>query len=161
MQLSLYNEEHGSELYVMSSDMLVRELKADYEAGFPAPYEVESNQFYIVDETLTPDRDTFDTVEEAVKALKDEDYIVESISGFEDCETVPATKGHHETVEEYWGDMAWSSELDDTATDEENARIYAVYNDEIDDYCQLGTITEIYDEEGDVIEYILNRELIF
>lgn len=62
-------------------------------------------------------------------------------------ETVEFGMSHKEVLKKYWGENAFSSEIEE---DEEDSHtiIYAVYNDDIDDYFQLGTITEILDSDN-------------
>lgn len=45
--------------------------------------------------------------------------------------------------------------------DTENSLVYAVYNDEIDDYFQLGTITEILNGKNEYTAIKVYREIIF
>lgn len=63
-------------------------------------------------------------------------------------EKVVLGMSHEEALTEFWGDTAFSSEIEE---DEEYSHtiIYAVYNDDIDDYHQLGTLTEIFDIENE------------
>lgn len=45
--------------------------------------------------------------------------------------------------------------------DIENSLMYAVYNDKIDDYFQLGTLTEILNKDNECIAIKVYREVIF
>lgn len=72
---------------------------------------------------------------------------------------IEADLSHDEVLKKYWGDCAWSSMFGDDE-EIENSLMYAVYNDEIDDSVQLGTLTEILDENNNVIDYIIYRTVI-
>lgn len=73
--------------------------------------------------------------------------------------TIEVNLTHDEVIKKYWGDSAWSSAFrDDKNT--ENSLMYAVYNDEISEEFQFGTLTEILDENNKVVDYIIYRTII-
>lgn len=73
--------------------------------------------------------------------------------------TIEADLSHDQVLKKYWGNYAWSSMFGDDE-ERENSLMYAVYNDEIDDSVQLGTLTEILDDNNNVIDYIIYRTVI-
>ena len=77
-----------------------------------------------------------------------------------ELEVVVTDMTHEEALTKYWGEQAFSSMLGDDE-DIDNSLMYAVYNDEIDDYFQLGTLTEILNEENECIAIKVYREVIF
>ena len=58
----------------------------------------------------------------------------------------------------HWGTSAYGLLIDDKTVDEENTEVYAIYNDDIDDYAQLGTLTIKHNE--DFSAYKVYKDLI-
>lgn len=86
--------------------------------------------------------------------------MIKTLEDITELEVVVTDMTHEEVLTKYWGEQAFSSMLGDDE-DIENSLIYAVYNDEIDDYFQLGTLTEILNEENECIAIKVYREVIF
>jgi len=74
-------------------------------------------------------------------------------------ETIETDITHEEALTKYWGKNAWSNMFGDDENIE-NSLMYAVYNDEIADNLQLGTITEIYDKNANLIDIKIYRDLM-
>lgn len=68
-----------------------------------------------------------------------------------------APLNHYEALKQYWGEQAYSALLEDDS--EDNYLIYAIYNDELDETTQLGTLTEIYDTSGNQLVTKIYREI--
>lgn len=86
--------------------------------------------------------------------------MIKTLEDITELEVVVTDMTHEEVLTKYWGEQAFSSMLGDDE-DIENSLMYAVYNDEIDDYFQLGTLTEILNEENECIAIKVYREVIF
>lgn len=86
--------------------------------------------------------------------------MIKTLEDITELEVVITDMTHEEVLTKYWGEQAFSSMLGDDE-DIENSLMYAVYNDEIDDYFQLGTLTEILNEENECIAIKVCREVIF
>ena len=86
--------------------------------------------------------------------------MIKTLEDITELELVVIDMTHDEVLTKYWGEHAFSSMLGD-AEDIQNSLTYAVYNDKIDDYFQLGTITEISNEENECIALKIYREVIF
>jgi len=86
--------------------------------------------------------------------------MIKTLEDITELEVVVTDMTHEEVLAKYWGEQAFSSMLGDDE-DIENSLMYAVYNDEIDDYFQLGTLTEILNEENECIAIKVYREVIF
>ncbi|HAP8541940.1 TPA: hypothetical protein NBN21_003036 [Enterococcus faecium] len=58
------------------------------------------------------------------------------------------TENYHQVLSEYFGEAYWTSEFEVEEIDiEENKKIFAVYNNELDEICQLGIITLTYENK--------------
>lgn len=86
--------------------------------------------------------------------------MIKTLEDITELEVVITDMTHEEVLTKYWGEQAFSSMLGDDE-DIDNSLMYAVYNDEIDDYFQLGTLTEILNEENECIAIKVYREVIF
>lgn len=86
--------------------------------------------------------------------------MIKTLEDITELEVVVTDMTHEEVLTKYWGEQAFSSMLGDEE-DIDNSLMYAVYNDEIDDYFQLGTLTEILNEENECIAIKVCREVIF
>lgn len=86
--------------------------------------------------------------------------MIKTLEDITELEVVITDMTHEEVLTKYWGEQAFSSMLGDEE-DIDNSLMYAVYNDEIDDYFQLGTLTEILNEENECIAIKVCREVIF
>jgi len=86
--------------------------------------------------------------------------MIKTLEDITELEVVVTDMTHEEVLTKYWGEQAFSSMLGDDE-DIDNSLMYAVYNDEIDDYFQLGTLTEILNEENECIAIKVYREVIF
>lgn len=86
--------------------------------------------------------------------------MIKTLEDITELEVVVTDMTHEEVLTKYWGEQAFSSMLGDEE-DIDNSLMYAVYNDEIDDYFQLGTLTEILNEENECIAIKVYREVIF
>jgi len=86
--------------------------------------------------------------------------VIKTLDDITELELVVTDMTHDEVLTKYWGEQAFSSMFGDDE-DIENSLMYAVYNDEIDDYFQLGTLTEILNEENECIAIKVYREVIF
>ncbi|HLR73502.1 MAG TPA: hypothetical protein VK073_04730 [Pseudogracilibacillus sp.] len=86
--------------------------------------------------------------------------MIKTLEDITELEVIVTDMTHEEVLTKYWGEQAFSSMLGDDE-DIENSLMYAVYNDEIDDYFQLGTLTEILNEENECIAIKVYREVIF
>lgn len=86
--------------------------------------------------------------------------MIKTLEDITELEVVITDMTHEEVLTKYWGEQAFSSMLGDDE-DIDNSLMYAVYNDEIDDYFQLGTLTEILNEENECIAIKVCREVIF
>lgn len=86
--------------------------------------------------------------------------MIKTLEDITELELVVTDMTHEEVLTKYWGEQAFSSMLGDDE-DIENSLMYAVYNDKIDDYFQLGTLTEILNEDNECIAIKVYREVIF
>ena len=86
--------------------------------------------------------------------------MIKTLEDITELEVIVTDMTHEEVLTKYWGEQAFSSMLGDDE-DIDNSLMYAVYNDEIDDYFQLGTLTEILNEENECIAIKVYREVIF
>lgn len=86
--------------------------------------------------------------------------MIKTLEDITELEVIVTDMTHEEVLTKYWGEQAFSSMLGDEE-DIDNSLMYAVYNDEIDDYFQLGTLTEILNEENECIAIKVCREVIF
>jgi len=86
--------------------------------------------------------------------------MIKTLEDITELELVVTDMTHEEVLTKYWGEQAWSDIFGDDE-DIENSLMYAVYNDEIDEYFQLGTVTEILNEENECIAIKVYREIIF
>ena len=86
--------------------------------------------------------------------------MIKTLEDITELEVVITDMTHEEVLTKCWGEQAFSSMLGDEE-DIDNSLMYAVYNDEIDDYFQLGTLTEILNEENECIAIKVCREVIF
>ena len=86
--------------------------------------------------------------------------MIKTLEDITELEVVVTDMTHEKVLTKYWGEQAFSSMLGDDE-DIDNSLMYAVYNDEIDDYFQLGTLTEILNEENECIAIKVYREVIF
>lgn len=86
--------------------------------------------------------------------------MIKTLEDITELEVVVTDMTHEEVLTKYWGEQAFSSMLGDDE-DIDNSLMYAVYNDEIDDYFQLGTLTEILNGENECIAIKVYREVIF
>lgn len=69
---------------------------------------------------------------------------------------------YHQVLSEYFGEAYWTSEFEVEVEEidiEENKKIFAVYNNELDDICQLGIITLTY-ENNKIKSVHLLREIL-
>jgi len=92
--------------------------------------------------------------------MKGKCKMIKTLEDITELEVVVTDMTHEEVLTKYWGEQAFSSMLGDDE-DIDNSLMYAVYNDEIDDYFQLGTLTEILNEENECIAIKVYREVIF
>lgn len=52
------------------------------------------------------------------------------------------TENYHQVLSEYFGEDYWLSEFNEDEADiDDNQNSFAIYNDEIDESCQLGVVT--------------------
>lgn len=86
--------------------------------------------------------------------------MIKTLEDITELEVVVTDMTHEEVLTKYWGEQAFSSMLGDDE-DIDNSLMYAVYNDEIDDYFQLGTLTEILNKDNECIAIKVYREVIF
>lgn len=70
------------------------------------------------------------------------------------------TENCHQVLSEYFGEAYWTSEFEVEEIDiEENKKTFAVYNNELDEICQLGIITLTY-ENSKIKSIHLLREIL-
>ena len=152
--------EYGQSIYVMTGKEFFDELvqdAIDYDIGFWVP---DADLYYTVSDRLVQVLDSQKTIERAVEYAKeynDEDYQVTDITR----EIVYGTLDEidiYSLIMEHWGASAFGVELEYASDDEENLDVYAIYNDSIDDYAQLGTLTIKHNE--DFSAYKVYKDLI-
>lgn len=69
-------------------------------------------------------------------------------------------ENYYQVLSEYFGEAYWISEFEVEEIDiEENKKIFAVYNNELDKICQLGIITLTY-ENNKIKSIHLVREIL-
>jgi len=91
--------------------------------------------------------------------MKGKCKMIKILEDITELELVVTDMTHEEVLTKYWSEQAFSSMLGDDE-DIENSLMYAVYNDKIDDYFQLGTLTEILNEDNECIAIKVYREVI-
>ena len=70
------------------------------------------------------------------------------------------TENYYQVLSEYFGEAYWTSEFEVGEINiEENKKIFAVYNNELDEICQLGIITLTY-ENNKIKSIHLLREIL-
>ena len=141
--------EHDQSIYVMTGKEFFDELvqdAIDFDTGFWVP---DADLFYTVSHQLVQVLDSQKTIERAVEYAKeynDEDYQVTDITREIVYGTLDETD-IYSLIMEHWGASAFDSILEDETDAEENIEVYAIYNDAIDDYAQLGTLTIKHNED--------------
>jgi len=85
--------------------------------------------------------------------------MIKSIDDITEVEMYTTSKTFEEVLVEYWGETAIISEIGDIDETLESSITYAVYNDEIDEQAQLGSITEIY-RDNEVVCLRVLREIM-
>jgi len=118
-----------------------------------------------IDKSL--DYNSFDSIERGVALGMDEILQVErklkellkmkQLENITFLETTVTDMTHDEVLTEFWGNEAWSNMFGDDE-DIDNSLMYAVYNDEIAENIQLGTITEIYNNDNELIGIKVYRD---
>lgn len=152
--------EHDQSIYVMSGKEFFDELvqdAIDFDTNFWIP---DVDLFYTVSHQLVQVLDSQKTIERAVEFAKEYDY--------EDYQVTDMTReiiyGNMEDtnvdklIMDYWGAYAFGSELESESDEEENREVYAIYDDSIDDYAQVGTLTIKHSE--DFSAYKVYKDLI-
>ena len=135
--------EHDQTLYVMTGKEFFDELvqdSIDFDTSLWIP---DVDLFYTVSHQLVEVLDSQTTIERAVEYAKNYDhegYQVTDISREIVYGTMEGTNVDS-LIMKHWGASAFGSELEDETDDEENIEVYAIYNDDIDNYAQLGTLT--------------------
>ena len=152
--------EHDQTLYVMTGreffDELVQDA-IDFDTGFWIPV---ADLFYTVSHQLVQVLDSQKTIERAVEYAKEynhEGYQVTDITREILYGTTEDTDVDR-LIMEHWGASAFGSELEGESDKEKNIEIYAIYNDDIDNYAQLGTLTIKHNE--DFSAYKVYKDLI-
>ena len=152
--------EHDHPIYVMTGKEFFDELvqdAIDYDTGFWVP---DADLFYTVSDQLVQVLDSQKTIERAVEYAKEYDHEGYQVTDM----TREIIYGNMEgtnvdkLIMDYWGDAAFGAELVDESDEEENREVYAIYNDSIDDYAQLGTLTIKHSE--DCSAYKVYKDLI-
>lgn len=152
--------EHDQTLYVMSGKEFFDELvqdAIDFDTSFWVP---DADRFYTVSHQLVQVLDSQKTIERAVEYAKEYDYKGYQVTGItrEILYGTLENTNVDSLIMKYWGASAFGSELEDETDDEENIEVYAIYNDDIDDYAQLGTLTIKHNE--DFSAYKVYKDLI-
>ena len=139
---TFYNEDNEHSIYVMNGRQLFKELiqdGIDYDTGIWQPY---FNKWYTVNGQLIQVLDEQDTVEKAIQHAKNyNNETYELIDMTKEIEYGQITYSIDVIIEMYWGSHAYASEIELESRPNEDLTIYAIYNDSIDDYVQLGTLT--------------------
>lgn len=65
---------------------------------------------------------------------------------------------HFDVVEKFWGDNAYSIMYGDNENIP-NSLAYNIYNDELQKNTHLGILTEVYDDNGNLIVYMIYRNI--
>ena len=152
--------EHDESIYVMTGKEFFDELvqdAIDFDTGFWVP---DADLFYTVSHQLVQVLDSQKTIERAVEYARDyndEDYQVTDITRVILYGTLDDTDVDR-LIMKHWGASAYGLLIDDKTVDEENTEVYAIYNDDIDDYAQLGTLTIKHNE--DLSAYKVYKDLI-
>ena len=152
--------EHDESIYVMTGKEFFNELvqdAIDFDTGLWIP---DVDLFYTVSHQLVQVLDSQKTIEQAVEYAKEynnEDYQVTDISREIFYGNLEGTYKAR-LVTKHWGASAYGILIEAESDREENIEVYAVYNDGIDDYAQLGTLTIKRNE--DITAYKIYKDLI-
>lgn len=152
--------EHDQSLYVMTGKEFFDELvqdAIDFDTSFWVP---DADLFYTVSHQLVQVLDSQKTIERAVEYAKEYDYEGYEITDITRELVYGTMEGTNvdSLIMKHWGASAFGVELEYASDDEENLDVYAIYNDSIDDYVQLGTLTVKHSE--DFSAYKVYKDLI-
>ena len=152
--------EHDQSLYVMTGKEFFDELvqdSIDFDTSLWIP---DVDLFYTVTDQLVEVLDSQKTIERAVEYAKEYDYEGYQVTDITRKILYGTMEGTNvdSLIMKHWGASAFGSELEDETDDEENIEVYAIYNDDIDDYAQLGTLTVKHSE--DFSAYKVYKDLI-